>query len=465
MNDILIPINFLLYGLIQVIFVILLSPNIFLYLMVTIIALVSCFVSFNFAVIFHLMALSIISIFYSLNKEEDVFSPVRVFTAIWFIAIGISNLRISIYETPWSSYLWFNVLISILAFYLGAFIVRSMNGHGFVALNEIKARIKYTWSAIKSKMLLFIIFIISIVTIICEFNYAGAIPLFAGAFGIYVDSARAAMAINSYVHRIALSLVNVFTLSCFYIMLRNKDRASKNVLPFFTAMASLGLILLTASRLFLGTMIVPMVIGYNYLVKRIHKRTLVILAVAIFLLLVVSVAVVRNILPFDYLQEIGFSPNVAWLAPGYLSISMNFWVFDRVLEEMGSSFPFGFGWNSLYPLRVLFGSKDRGMEGLTAGLVPGAEWVTGTYLNEFYMDFGLIGVVLFPFLIGLISSLIYMRMRHKPSALNIFLYSYIAWNIIFSIYANGFILFDFLWNVLFFYVFDLIVREKKREYA
>lgn len=462
MNELLIFVNFLLYALIQAMYLMLLLPNIYIYLLVTSIALGICFFSLNAAVVFHLISLAVICLFFSSKREEDIFSPVKVFSAIWFFALGVSNLRISIYESPWSPYMWFNILMSITAFYCGSFIVRWMDGRRFIPLDEIKERIKYAWSDPRSKILLSIVFVISASAIGYEFSYAGAIPLFAGTFGLYVDSVRAAMAVNSVVHRIALSLVNVFILACFYIMLNRKQRIIGGIFPFILALASLCLIVLTASRLFLAEMIVPVMIGYNYLVRRISKRAFLMLAVAVFLLLVVSVTIIRNILPFDYLQEIGFSPNYAWLAPGYLGISMNFWVFDKVIQGMGGSYPFGFGWYSLYPLRVLFGFKERGIEGLTAGFVHGAEWVTGTYLNEFYMDFGLIGVFVLPFVIGLVASLIYQRLRTKPSIFNIFLYSYFAWNIIFSIYANGFILFDFFWNLLFFYVFDLIVRERRR---
>jgi oligosaccharide repeat unit polymerase len=128
---------------------------------------------------------------------------------------------------------------------------------------------------------------------------------------------------------------------------------------------------------------------------------------------------------------------------------------------MGAQYPFGYGWYMSYPIRVLFGLKER-MEGLTLGLTPGSEWTTGTFLSEFYMDFGITGVLIFSFILGVVCQLIYHNMRTKPTIFKIFLYSYLVWNIIFSVYANGFILFDFYWNIMFFLVFDILVKERSK---
>lgn len=327
--------NFTLFVFIQILYLLLVSPNIFLYLLATLSVLLICFINFNLAVVLYFIFLSAIAVFYSVRGNKDLFSPAPIFTAAWFFAIGISNLRLSIYEDPWSPYLWLNILLSILAFYAGIFIVDLMNKRTFVCQTKIISVIKFTWNNFKTKLVLSFMFIISALMLLCEFNYAGAFPLFAGLTGLYADTVRADMAVNSFVHRIALSMVNVFILSCYYMMIKKRAGILKNFLPLVFSVFSLAFIALTASRLFLANMIMPVLIGYNYLVRKINKKMLVILCISVFLLLVISVAVARNILPFDYLENVGFSQSNAWVAPGYLSISMNFGFLKKCLRGRG----------------------------------------------------------------------------------------------------------------------------------
>ena len=85
-----------------------------------------------------------------------------------------------------------------------------------------------------------------------------------------------------------------------------------------------------------------------------------------------------------------------------------------------------------------------------------------TYLDVFYKDFGLIGVVLFPWLFGIVSAYIfYVYTVNKRSFFVLFIMSIILLWIMESSNASGFIKPDYWFQIIFGYVMYLFVRVKK----
>lgn len=69
-----------------------------------------------------------------------------------------------------------------------------------------------------------------------------------------------------------------------------------------------------------------------------------------------------------------------------------------------------------------------------------------TYLNVYYSDFGLPGVVVGPFVLGAISSAMYARVRAAPSFLNIYIYGLLSYVLVLSIFANKLVS-TFVWEM------------------
>jgi oligosaccharide repeat unit polymerase len=62
-----------------------------------------------------------------------------------------------------------------------------------------------------------------------------------------------------------------------------------------------------------------------------------------------------------------------------------------------------------------------------------------TYLRPFYADFGLPGVVVFPFLIGLTTTWIYTVAVRTRRLTPMLLYSTVAWCVLIAFFSNHFI--------------------------
>lgn len=63
---------------------------------------------------------------------------------------------------------------------------------------------------------------------------------------------------------------------------------------------------------------------------------------------------------------------------------------------------------------------------------------TYTYLDVPYSDWGVIGIILYPLLLGFITTRLYIQMRHRPSLGNVLGCALIGYGLLFSIVANRF---------------------------
>lgn len=80
---------------------------------------------------------------------------------------------------------------------------------------------------------------------------------------------------------------------------------------------------------------------------------------------------------------------------------------------------------------------------------------TGTYLREHYRDFGLIGIILFPFLYGLIATFTYLKFLNNPSIKHIAIYSIISTILISAFFSNHFLKIQYI-----FWIFVIIIFTK-----
>jgi len=118
--------------------------------------------------------------FLCIRKGVDIFSPARVFGFIWAFTIGITDLKFSRLQNEWPIYVWGVLLISILFFLLGIFVVyvSSMYSRKF-SVDQIRKKIK---SQIVQENRLFLSIVILvfayIVSLSVEVISFGNFPLF-----------------------------------------------------------------------------------------------------------------------------------------------------------------------------------------------------------------------------------------------------------------------------------------------
>lgn len=83
-----------------------------------------------------------------------------------------------------------------------------------------------------------------------------------------------------------------------------------------------------------------------------------------------------------------------------------------------------------------------------------------TYLDVYYQDWGLAGLIVAPFLIGVITMGLYLQMRQKPTLWIVYLNSLLAYCLVFSIFNNRFVT-TYVWEfaLLGFFFTNLVVKS------
>jgi len=101
----------------------------------------------------------------SLFGGKDLFSPARIFSIIWTLALGLTDLKLSRFQLEWSFYSFYALAVALSSFLLGCFVVYTINyGNKIYSLSRIKNRFSHI--KIDSKRFLLIILLIFILYII-----------------------------------------------------------------------------------------------------------------------------------------------------------------------------------------------------------------------------------------------------------------------------------------------------------
>src|ERR1041385_1468111 len=135
------------------------------------------------------------------RKGADPFSPARVYGFIWFFAIGLTDLKFSLFQHQWSLYAWTALLCGVVSFLLGTFINYLFNiNKALLSIQEIRCRIQTEANiAIDSKRffrIFIILFIAYMLAYLAEVIIEGGVPIFSlrpdvarirfGVFGIHL---------------------------------------------------------------------------------------------------------------------------------------------------------------------------------------------------------------------------------------------------------------------------------------
>ena len=403
-----------------------------------------------------LISLSLLIMFHgSKITGWDPFSPVRLFPSIWIGAVGVSMLRVTSIEPEWNAVTWLCVLLGLVGYLMGTVIADIVWRRMPIRIDPPVVR----WDEMRFTSLILFLFLISSMTLFYEFARYGEIPLFSR----FVDTARFEFAVNSFVHRIALTIINVAILSCVYLFSKKKKNVKDNRVVYLIAFFSFVSIIMMAGRFFIAMAITISMIAYNYLVKRFSKKQFLTLFVCLFLFVSLFSLFRASIQGYDYSgysAGLGLIGSNAWFIPflpGYLNISTNFICFNALTEIIQD---YSYGKYLFYPIRVFLGDKEGTGNILIDAGNPVQGFITQTYMGEFYCDFGILGVFVGSFLIGLFAMHIYRRMLSSLNPFNVFLYSSIAWNLIFAVYSNVFSMIDFWYGIFLAYVIHLYVNKK-----
>ena len=359
----------------------------------------------------------LIAILYSINKEDyylailicnlgvfaylyeyivndfDCFNSDGLFLGVWIFTIGLSQLKLTYFQTTWNLEMWAIVMTSLLSFIIGSKVISMFSKTVRLSYTSPNKRIQSIKNKISRKRLRVVLitsYMVSFLAYLAEVFHAGFIPLFGDNIGDYANFGI------SYVHYLVISIGTILILTYLFFVIFTKDK----YLKILFVMGCMMLVSILNRHVIIFTAI-GIVMVRNYFVKKIKLKN-------IFLLIVLSLIAfsilgsLRNV-SSDYLvAAIGYKKkyNLVFMwTYHYLTVG-----FTNLQNVIDLSPPLTFGLQTFTPFWTFTGLKTL----FSQPVNPYFSGV-GTFLEGYYLDFGVIGIILFPFLLGSFSKYMYLK--------------------------------------------------------
>ena len=356
-------------------------------------------------------------------KRADVFTPYRAFGFIWFLAIGLADLKFSFFQHEWSTYSWFVLIIGVCSTMLGFFIAAVIFlDQPMLTLAEQHKRL--IERPIGGEILFWSIVVLSLLYVlgfVAEVLVAGGVP----AFSARPDRARVEFGFFG-MHLFVTMMPTILLLGTEYFVFfwkkSNRIRRRFIVVAYSFVFFSFSLLLV---RFLYVMWAIPTLCFLYYTTNRIRFRHfgLSVLGFAGFLQILRSIRAIGYVENYSYvISRMRFPKTYAVFTEPYMYVVMNLENFARSVEQWSS---FSYGYFTFDFLMAITGIKHPVAKEF--GLVERPFLISGyntfSFLMPFYQDFGVVGVAFFPLCIGIGIGYLYHSMRRRPTIANVMMYS------------------------------------------
>ena len=376
-----------------------------------------------------LIAVGLIGFIAAYVHYRDVFNPVGIFCAVWFIPLGVGQLHLSASQTPFDGLTWLVVLSSAAAFIFGC-----LSAPLFMSsprYSRVNAPVGDAIDARRFRLFTTVLFVAAIGAYIYEARLAGSVPIFSArrteAYTLFAQN---------YVHYLTVSTIAVALLVIAYVHRFGFRSWLWSVTLFFGSVFVLFSLL---ARLQLFVIIVGAVAMVNYARKRkLTVFTLVVLSGGL-IVFMDAVAVIRAQEGLSYAIELGelrMPPWARFLAWPYLYLALNF---EKLHWLIHAGFARTYGSLSFLPLFAFTFTRHLVASAQPIDFESQLGWFnTMTYLWFPYSDFGVAGTLCLPFVYGVASTAVYIGMLRRPHATSILLYGLVLFSVMFTFFYNFF---------------------------
>lgn len=380
-----------------------------------------------------LISVFFITLLTTFKKSSDLFSPSKVFILLWSLILFLSELKLSYYQFEWNLYSWFVIILSIISFLLGCYVVYSLNflkntytiyfGRVIQINNEYLREKRLT----NSITILFLTYIISYLVIWSIVRY---IP----AFTARPNITRVGWGIFGFGLFIHLTPLIIYLIVIYW--LRFKKRLTK-IKFLIIALITFGSFFLLYQRFSLVIAIILSIVYVYYATTKFTLKNFLLFFIPL-VLIIFGLSTIREselfVYYLYYLSNMKISMKYAAITEPYMYLVMSVENFAYAVERLQYH---TYGLYTFDFITALSGLKHTLKEYLFISDFPhllSPFYNTYTTFFVFYRDFGLIGSFIFPIIIGFITSVVYYKMRMNPNLHTITIYGMLLIIIIFSFF-------------------------------
>lgn len=392
--------------------------------------------------------------FYLFIKGHYKLSPLFVMISSWVAAIGISRLGLSRLEVAWSSTYWWLVIASLASFSAGFFFFKWL-WVKYPFWIKLKFLNRNAVSIKNLRIILYVLFVVSVVALVMFYNIAGNFPLLSEDSDVFrFTSDEEVPGLINYLAQLA----RIFIPLSFFIMFwpaptwHNGVEAGRegfNIrkhwdLVVLSLLGTLALILFVSrTQIFF----VDLWIMALYLFMRRPNFKQAIKFFPVFLL--ISILVLAVIPFFRQYQSYGstsylagvteidttnFNPVGKLLLPIYIGVSFNQQALLHA-QQYYETHPIQRGRVTLDPFTNILGLDNLASE-FDLGEIFKSWWNTGTYLFPFVQDFGTGAFFWVPALIAGILTAAWRFWVDVKNFLSINLYAYAMFFTVMTVYLS-----------------------------
>ncbi len=414
------------------------------------------------AISFISFAICLVIIVTSLRRGTDIFSPGRLFSLMWALVIGLTDLKFSGLQLPWTTEIWIQVLVGPFAFILGALVIYSINIDKKVYSINFTRSEKALFATDNNKIfsIVLILFFLFIVSYIIIYLKVGNIPIFARNPG----KARqdfTMFGLGLFLHNVVLIVFFAFI----YVIQEKKKRLQKSFLLLLSFVAVI-LYSMTLQR-FQIFLTVFMVISFLYFTTsklRFKNVIMIIIVIVTFFYLVSSFRAGQLVIYILYkISKMKYSVDYAIFTEPYMYVVMNL---ENYAHSISKIKEYTFGYYTFDFLTAVSGLKHW-MEEYFA-LVENPFLISNNYNTysafwTYYRDFGILGIFVIPFIGGLSISSLYYSFKKEPTLKKLAFYSMMLFAILFSFFNSSFSFLWFVYNMFVLYVVFKFLNKPSME--
>lgn len=393
----------------------------------------------------------VVLLFSMFKKGTDVFSPARLFSLVWSFAIGLTDLKLSRYQIQWSFFSWIMLLISLFSVLTGMFVVyvinfeKPLNKIGSIRYSIINSKIN---SAVLLRYTMFL-FLGYLISYIVSYLVIGFLPFFTK----YPGLARNDWGIFGFGLFIQAFPAIVYFVILYYVLV--KENVKKKLVLATILLATFITYAFLLQRYYLVFAILLSAVSLYYSSNLLRLKNVLILF-AVIVSIVYSMTFIRlsgTIVNYlYYLSDMRYSVKYAFFTEPYMYVVMNLENFANAVMNLEN---FSYGTFSFDFIFALTGVKHNLIEYMHLSDFPNLltnNYNTYTMFFIYYRDFGVLGLGIVPFLLGILFSGSYYKMRTNPSINTVSVYAVVVFVIIFSFFVPIISFLHFVFNFLVIFV-------------
>ncbi|HXP82288.1 MAG TPA: O-antigen polymerase [Verrucomicrobiae bacterium] len=410
---------------------------------------------------------------------QDLIHPVRVFGVIWCFCLALASLHLLPMNSNWSPLMWTCVLTGLISFVGGFWIANE-----FVSNRQTNPDLEFPEAfrqqtlLSQSRTLVVATFCIAVGISVLSYEYhlIGGIPILSDN----PDATR--MVLFGFVGEgdprfdsIFIKIIHLFVefskygVFLAFIVLIQEGRKTKKVVLSCLFLVLLGTLAYgsQAGRTFIINIAVTCIVLFHYLRRRIKLVELGAVAMILFLFLGLfgswrtrvseSAPLLQRVRDASTFPEGQFWDGVVF---GYLTLTESFEVFDRLTVDLPtvqkSSGTLFYAFHRFIP--------RTNITAITADLYS-ALFITPTFLGEFYADYGYIGVLLGPLILGCAYAWAYSQRGSRNAIYWVYVRAMLVSMVVFFPYVNLFSLYvTWISDLMFMYLISCFLNARKARY-